>query len=390
MAYTYVILGSGRQGTAAAYDMARWGDAAKITLADVDAQAARRAAKRVNELIGRPVATAASVDVSDSDAISALLQDADACLSAVPYYMNLELAKLAVQAGVNFCDLGGHTGIARQQHALHEEALAAGISVIPNCGQVPGMGTTLMLYAAELLDEAVDVVMWDGGLPQNPRPPYNYMLTFSIDGLVNEYAEPGVFLRDWKVTEVEPLTELELVEFPEPIGTLEAFVTGGGLDTMPYTYEGKFRTLQNKTLRYPGHMEKIRAFYDLGLWEQTPVQVGDSTVVPRELFNKLWAPQIDFPGDKDMIIVRILASGRKDGRPAEALVELFDFYDDETGFTAMERSTGWSAAIVAEMMARGETPRGAGGVESMVPVRPYVRELQRRDYTISENVEMHA
>src|SRR6185503_5398177 len=149
----------------------------------------------------------------------------------------------AVAAGVNMCDLGGHIGIAREQHAFDKEARAKNISIVPNCGQVPGMGTSLMVYAMELLDEASEVYMWDGGLPQKPRPPFNYLLTFNMAGLTNEYAENGVFIRDGKITEVEPMTEMETLEFPEPIGKLEAFTTGGGTDSMPWTYEGKLRTL---------------------------------------------------------------------------------------------------------------------------------------------------
>ena len=240
------------------------------------------------------------------------------------------------------------------------------------------MGTTLMVYAIELLDEALDVYMWDGGIPQNPRPPFNYLLTFHVAGLTNEYAEPAIFIRDGKAVKVEPMTELETVEFPEPIGALEAFVAGGGTDTMPWTYEGRLRTLQNLTLRHPGNLSHLRAFYDLGLWDLAPIQVGDVEIVPREAFHALFEPKVTFPGDKDMVIVRVKALGLKDGHDAEALVELIDYFDEETGFTAMERATGWSAAIVAGMMARGQTPRGAGGVESMVPARPFVEELGAR------------
>jgi lysine 6-dehydrogenase len=182
------------------------------------------------------------------------------------------------------------------------------------------------------------------------------------------------------------MTELEQVEFPEPIGMLEAFVTGGGTDTMPWTFEGVVRTLQNKTLRWPGHFAQLRAFYDLGLWGLEPIQVGEVEVVPRDVFHTLFEPRVTFPDDKDMILVRVKAVGKKDGQAAEAIVELIDYYDEETGFTAMERCTGWSAAIVAEMMARGETPRGAGGVEVMVPTRPYVEELARRGIEVSQQV----
>ncbi len=386
MSHTYTVLGTGRQGTAAAYDMARWGDARRVVLADADLAVASQAAKRVNGLIGRQVAGAVEVNVTALEAVAQVLGGADACLSAVPYFYNLDITRVALQTKTHVCDLGGHTDIARQQHGFNAQAREAGISIIPNCGQVPGMGTTLMVYAMELLDEAVDVFMWDGGLPQNPRLPFNYLLTFNVAGLTNEYAQPAVFLRDWKVTEMEPMSEPETVEFPEPIGTLEAFVAGGGTDTMPWTFEGKVRTLQNKTLRHPGHFAQLRAFYDLGLWDTMPIQVGEAEVVPRDVFHTLFEPKVTFPNDRDMVIVRVKAVGKKDGRAAESLVEVIDYFDEETGFTAMERCTGWSAAIVAEMMVRGQTPRGAGGVETQVPARRYVEGLRRRGIVVTEKV----
>ena len=386
MPYTYAVFGAGRQGTAAAYDMARWGDARRVMLADRDLEVARRAAERVDALVREAIAEPAQLDVTDLEAVQRLLTGVDACLSAVPYVYNLGISRAAINARVHLCDLGGNTDIARQQHALDAEARRAGVSIIPNCGQVPGMGTSLMAYAIELLDEAVDVYMWDGGIPQKPRLPFNYQLTFNIAGLTNEYAEPAVFLRDWRVTEVEPITELETVRFPEPIGTLEAFVAGGGTDTMPWTFEGRLRTLQNKTLRHPGHFAQLRAFYDLGLWDLNPVRVGAVAVVPRDVFHALFEPKVTFPGEEDIVIVRVRAVGTKNGRGAEAIVEVIDYFDEATGFTAMERCTGWSAAIVAEMMAGGRTPLGAGGVDTQVPPRPFVEELRRRRLKVIEQV----
>jgi lysine 6-dehydrogenase len=388
MPTTFAVLGAGRQGTAAAYDMARWGDARHVILADYDLEAARRAAERVNKLLGKTIAEPVQVDVTDLEAVERVLTGVDAFPSAVPYSYNLDITRVAIRVGAHMRDLGSHIGIARQQHGFDAEARAAGISIVPNCGQVPGMGTTLMVYPMELLDEVVDVYMWDGGIPQNPRLPFNYLLTFHVAGLTNEYAEQAIFIRDWKVTEVDTMTELETVEFPEPIGTLEAFVAGGGTDTMPWTFEGKLRTLQNKTLRHPGHFAQLRAFYDLGLWDLTPIQVGDVEVVPRDVFHALFEPKVTFPEDKDMVIVRVKAVGKKDGRDAEALVEVIDYFYKDTNFTAMERCTGWSAAIVAEMMARGQTPRGAGGVETQVPARPYVEGLRKRGINVTEQVTL--
>lgn len=379
---SYLVIGSGRQGCAAGYDLAYRGDADELVMADVNFDTAQKAAQRINTLLGKNIARALQLDVRNEDAVHQVMRGKTACLSAVPYYYNLPLTKIAVQERVHFCDLGGNTDIALQQHQFDEQAKQNGISVIPNCGQVPGMGTTLIVYAMSLLDEVLDVYMWDGGLPQNPKPPFNYLLSFHIAGLTNEYAEPAVYLRNWKVTQVPSITEVETVEFPPPLGTLEAFVTGGGLDTLPWTYEGKLRTLQNKTLRYPGHYEQLRAFRDLGLWDLNPIRVGDVEVVPREVFHALFEPKVTDPTQKDLIIIRIRAVGKKSGRSAEAWVEMIDYYDDQTGFTAMERGTGWSAAIVAEMMAKGETPRGAGGVEKMVPPEPFVKALAERGIAV--------
>ncbi len=386
MPYAYAVLGAGRQGIAAAYDMARWGDARRVILADRNLEIARRGAERVNALTGKSTAESAHLDVTDLKAVEQLLTGVDACLSAVPYTYNLDITRAAISAKANVCDLGGHTDIARQQHTLDAEARKAGISVIPNCGDVPGMGTSLMILAVELLDEAVDVYMWDGGIPLKPRPPFGYLLTFNIAGLTNEYAEPAVFLRDWKVTTVETITEVETIQFPEPIGTLEAFVTSGGIDTMPWTFEGRLRTLQNKTLRHPGHFVQLRSFHDLGLWDLKPIPVGGVDVVPRDFFQALFEPKVTFPADKDVVIVRVKAVGKKKGRDAEAIVEVIDYSDEARGFTAMERCTGWSAAIVAELMAKGETPSGAAGVETQVPARPFVEELRRRGINVTEQV----
>ena len=172
--FNYLVLGAGRQGTAAAYDLVRWGDARQVIVADSEGEVAHKAAERVNDLTGTEAVSPVEVNVRDLDALKSLLDGADACISAVPYRFNLDITRIAVLSGSNYCDLGGNTDIARQQHQFSDQAKEAGISIVPNCGQVPGMGTTLMVYAMGLLDRAVDVFMWDGGIPQNPRPPFNY------------------------------------------------------------------------------------------------------------------------------------------------------------------------------------------------------------------------
>jgi lysine 6-dehydrogenase len=387
MGYQYAVLGAGRQGTACAYDLIKFGEAEGVVLADQSLAVARAAAARVNGLLGSDRARGIQLDVTDHDALVAALAGIDAFLSAVPYYLNLDITRAAIQARASMCDLGGNTDIVREQLKLDAGARAAGIRVVPDCGQVPGLGTTLMVYALSQLDEPEEVFMWDGGLPQRPRPPFNYLATFHLAGLTNEFAEPAVFLRNGQPVLVPPMDELEEVEFPPPLGRLEAFTSSGGVSTMPWTFAGKLKTIQNKTIRYPGTFAQLRAFYDLGLWRSEPVMVGGQQVSPRDLFHVLFEPLVTFPGDGDVCAIHIRATGRKDGRPAAVVLDLLDFADPETGFTAMERTTGWDGAIVAGMMARGQTPPGAVPVELAVPPAPFVAELAKRGIEVKTRFE---
>jgi lysine 6-dehydrogenase len=387
MDYTYAVVGAGRQGTAAAYDMAKFGNAKKVLIADIFLENAEKAANRVNDLLKTKIAEAKKVDVKDQFSLIKLLTGVDAFLSSVPYYYNLDIAKAAIEAKASMCDLGGNTDIVKEQLNLNLQAKEAKISIVPDCGQVPGMGTTLCVYAMNLLDKPSEVYMWDGGLPQNPKPPFNYLLTFNIEGLTNEYAEPTIFLREGKLVEVEPLEELEEIHFDAPIGRLEAFTTGGGTSTAPWTFEGKLKTYQNKTVRYPGHFSQLRSWWDLGLFDLKPIKVEDQLIIPRNLLHALLEPKVVNPQEKDLVVIKVKCLGEKNGREAEVTLDLIDFYDDSTGFTAMERTTGWDASIVAIMMAHGKIQKGAIPVELAIPSNLFVAELKRRGINISVKIK---
>ena len=351
MAYSYLVLGAGRQGIAAAYDLARFGEASRVTLADFDQERAQAAADRVNQLARSRIADAIGLDVRDESASRRALKGYDVALSAVPYRYNLALTRAAIETGVSFCDMGGNTEIVRQQHALDPEARRAGVRVIPDCGMGPGMGNNLAVYAMELVGVAEDVYLYDGGLPQKPQPPWNYALTFNIEGLTNEYYGGMTILRDGKLFHAPCFTEFEMMDIP-PIGKLEAFLIAGGASTTPWTFQGKLRTYDLKVLRYPGTFAQLKAFSDLGLFDLKPVRVNGGEVVPRELFNALFEPQVRVDDVRDVCIIRAHAKGKKNGQPTEAVVEVIDYYDETTGFTAMQRMTGWHISIVAAMMAK--------------------------------------
>ena len=387
MAFVYAVLGGGRQGTAAAYDMAKFGDASQVLIADISLKAAQESAARVNHLVGKEIAQAHQLDVTDHEQLCDFLVPVNSFLSAVPYWHNPDITRAAIEAGACMTDLGGNTDLVRDQMKLSPRAQDADIAIIPDCGQVPGMGTSLTVYAMSLLDETDEIMMWDGGNALHPKPPFNYILTFNIAGLTNEYYGVANFIRNGKIEQVPTFQEedYEIVEFPEPIGKMEAFVAGGGTSTMPWCFEGKLKTLWNKTLRWPGHFAEWKAYMQAGLLETQPVEVQGVTVSPREVLHALMEPKLRAkPGEADLVIVRVLARGRKNGNTAQFQLDLIDRYDEATGFTAMERTTGWDASIKTIMNAQGVTPRGVKPAEIAVPGPPYVAELRRRGFTFTE------
>lgn len=389
MSYNYAIIGSGRQGTAAAYDLARFSDAKTLLMADIDDKQAASAAKRLNALLRQSVAQPIRLDAEDPKAVRAFLQkyQVDALIGATPFFLNLGLTQAAIDTGAGMTDFGGNSEIVFKQIDLSEHAAAAGISIVPDCGQVPGMGTTLVLYAMEALDEPRDVFMWDCGLPVHPEPPWNYHLTFSIEGLTNEYYGDCHFIREGKTVQIPVLEEYETLEFPEPLGILEAFTTAGGLTTAARTFAGKLRTLQNKTLRYPGHFAYVKVMQQLGFLELDPIDVDGQKVIPRHVLHTLWDPLIRAnPDTHDLIFIHIIARGLKNSRETEVQVDLLHFFDETTGFTAMEQGTGWHAAILTGAITRGEVSKGVIPVEKAMSGSDFVRQAERRGFQIKRTI----
>jgi lysine 6-dehydrogenase len=245
------------------------------------------------------------------------------------------------------------------------------------------MCNTLAADGISHLDRCDEVNMRVGGLPQNPRPPLDYLLVFSMEGLTNEYFGKAVFLRDGKRIEVDTFDELEHLTLPEPLGECEAFTTSGATSTAPWTYEGRVKNYDYKTIRYKGHYDKFKIFLEMGLLDLEPVNVKGQQVVPRDLFHAVVTPQIDFPEDKDLLVLRVTCRGEKDGKPKSIEYTMIDFGDETTGFNAMSRMTGFPASIVAIMSARGDNLRGAVPLEKSVPTDIFLNELKRRELSLS-------
>ncbi len=386
MARKYVILGAGRQGVAAAYDLALFGRAGALTLLDIDLAVAEDAAARLNRLLAKPIATGFKVDAADASTVAPHLDDATGFISSVHYTFNVEMTKLAIAKKVHMTDFGGNTAVVREQLALDADASEAGVTIVPDCGMGPGLNISLGTYVMSLVEEPDEVLIWDGGLPQDPQPPWNYVSTFNLGGLTNEYDGYASFIRDGQVTPVPCFSGYEVIEFPAPIGKLEAFVTSGGLSTSPWTFEGRLKRLENKTLRYPGHVAQFKAFSDLGMLGLDPIAVGGQQVVPRDVLHALLEPRVCRETVKDVCVMRVKGIGTTKGRRAEAVVELIDRYHEKTGFTAMQRLTGWHGSILLIAAVNGMVRRGAVSVELALPGKTVVTECKRRGFAMTETV----
>jgi lysine 6-dehydrogenase len=323
------------------------------------------------------------IDVRDHEAVGALMREADAVMSAIPYYFNFELAKQAVAAGVHFCDLGGNTEIVFEQKTLNDEAVAKGITVIPDCGLAPGMVNILSEYGIRQLDSVDEVKILVGGLPQNPEPPLNYQIVYSLEGVLDYYTTLSWIIRDGKRTQVKALSEREPIQFPEPVGELEAFHTAGGLSTMAFRYEGKIPSMEYKTLRYPGHAAIMEAIRDLGFLDQQPIEVKGGRVAPRDLAIATMGPRLTKEGGRDLVALRVTVRGKKNGQPKTLGWELVDLYDETHGISAMMRTTGYSLSITGQMQARGEIAlKGVHTPDECMPAEKYISELAKRGVII--------
>ncbi|MFL5617429.1 MAG: saccharopine dehydrogenase family protein [Gemmatimonadaceae bacterium] len=378
-----LVLGAGLQGSACAYDLLQNPDVSQVRLADVRFD---HLPEFLKPLSG-PRLIPTTLDVRDREAVLAVMRESDAVMSAIPYYLNLQLTECAVEAGVHFCDLGGNTEIVFQQKALADRAEAKGVTIVPDCGVAPGMVNILAEHGIRQIDAVDSVRIYVGGLPQDPDPPLNYQVVYSLEGVLDYYTTRSWVLRDGRRSQVTALSEREPVKFPEPVGTLEAFHTAGGLSTMAFRYEGKIAEMEYKTLRYPGHAEIMETIRELGLLDLEPLDVKGVKVAPRDVFVAAVGPKLFKPKGKDLLALRVTVRGTKGGKPAERRFDLVDRYDETHGISAMMRTTGYSLSITGQMQVRRQvSPAGVWTPDECMPAEAYIRELHARGIELRETV----
>ncbi|MGC2357159.1 MAG: saccharopine dehydrogenase C-terminal domain-containing protein [Candidatus Acidiferrum sp.] len=393
-----LVIGSGMMGSAAAYDMARQGHVDSVTLADNDLKLAKDVAARVNRITNDKKVRAVELDAAKEKDAARLMKGHDGALSAVPYRLNLGLAKAAISAGCHFADLGGNNTVVRQELALAKQAEKRGIGIAPDCGLSPGMASILGGELVRRLDGSAEALkLYVGGLPQSPMPPFHYQLVFSVEGLINEFVEPARILRKGKLITIEPLTEPEEFHM-HGFAPLVAFQTSGGTSTLPETFEGKVGECFEKTLRYPGHYDLLCELKELGLFSSEKMRVGGVEVAPRALMSKVFEEKFAGKGP-DVCIMRLeahesikapgvrgLLGGKLKGRVAS--FTMVDHYDPKSDMSAMMRTTAFPASIVLQMMCTGAVSKhGAVLQERDVPAEAFLEEVARRGIKIEYRME---
>lgn len=359
-------------GSVVALDLSRSGGISEVVVADIDPSKLEAVKARSK---GGSLSTRV-LDLKDVGGVAKFLGAFDVAVSALPHGVVHSSDLAAVRAGAKMVNIAFED----EQMELGEAAQKSGALLVPGCGVAPGLGGILLARGLEELGGGDEGHIMVGGLPQKPVPPFGYRLVFSIVGLLREYIDEARVYREGKLVRVKPFDTVEPVEFPDPVGRLEAFCTDG-LASLVYTMKG-MRVLDEKTLRYPGHAERMNLFIESGFFSKEAVKFGGANLSPLEMSWSVLGKKLSEGDPRDLTVMRVEAkSGEKWMR-----YDMVDRYDESTGVTSMGKTTGYTASIVAQMVGSGKLEgRGVVPPETLVrgeSVGHLLAELRRRGVQI--------
>ena len=331
------VLGAGRVGNAIVRDLA----------GDFQVKAVDSSLPALARLAAEAAVATEAADLQDPAAVARVVADADLVVGAVPGYMGFATLAAVITAGKDVVDI---SFFAEDPFRLDSEARRRGVRAIVDCGVAPGCSN---LFAGRL------GVSWErldrfscyvGGLPLVRHWPWEYKAPFSPLDVLEEYTRPARIVTGGVHVTVAPLSDVELVEVAG-VGTLEAFNTDG-LRTLLRTMQVPF--MVEKTMRYPGHAEKIRLLKDSGLLSEEEVTIAGATVRPRDVTARaLVAAWHLEDGEEDVTAMRVAAEGERGGRPVRWSADLVDRYDAAGRVTSMARTTGYTCTAAIRLLASG-------------------------------------
>ena len=373
---TIAVLGAGLVGGLIARDLAQ---DAGIEVVAVDARE-----EPLAKLAGIPRLATRRADLSNPAEVARTVAGADVVALAVPGFMGAHALRAVIRAGKPVADISFSPD---DPFVFDAEAKAAGVPAIVDCGVAPGLSNLLVGRSVASLDATDEVVVLVGGLPVRRVWPFEYRLVFSLTDVIEEYTRPSRFRENGHEVVRPALSDPEYVDLPR-VGTLEAFNTDG-LRTLLRTIDAP--NLKEKTLRFPGHIERMRMLRDAGFFDQAPIRVGGVEVTPRALtealLHKAWTLP---PGDDEFTVLRVEVAGTQGGVKKRIVWDLYDQTDPKTRATSMARTTGFPCAIIARLLAEGaftrpgvHPPEVLGRDEALTA--RILRELNERGVSISRH-----
>ncbi len=387
-----ILGGAGIQGSAVAYDLVKKEGVSEVVISSRGEEALYATASWINNEKLRTL----RADVNDKDRLVDVIEEGgfDVVVSAVPWRVSIPPLEASLEAGVDFLDFGLYQNLAFDENIAKFDGKArdAGVTVVPSCGVAPGLTNMLAGCGANRLDEVDKVVIMVGGIPENPQPPLGYKTVWSLEGVWTEYSGKCRIISGGRMTEVDAASGLEYLDFPG-VGRLQAFYTDG-IGTLLHSYKEPFmkgvREVYEKTLRWPGHMEKIYALRECSLLDTKPIEVKGVKVSPREFLTTLLNPKLKLGEDeRDMTVLRVEVSGRKGGKEAKHSFRMVDYRDIEIGILSMARTTGYTGSIVAQMVHEGKIkekgivfPEKLGADERIF--KEILEECSKRDINVIE------
>jgi lysine 6-dehydrogenase len=368
------VLGSGLMGSVISWDLSRSPGVDEVVVADIDPEKLA-AARRRSE--GRRLSVE-ELDLRNGEKTTRFVKGFDVVASALPHGVVHPVDVAVVKAGAKIVNIAFEDA----QMELDGEARKRGSLLIPGMGVAPGLGGVLLAHGTRMLKGSDEGHILVGGIPQKPVPPFSYKLVFSVVGLLREYTDEARVFRNGKLARVVPFSEVKSVRFPAPIGTLEAFPTDG-LASLVYTMKG-MRVLDEQTLRWPGHAEKMNLLIQSGFFSREKFDFGGVEVSPLEMSHAVLGRKLSEGDPRDITVMRVVAKSPRE----EVVYDMVDRYDEEEKVTSMGKTTGYTASVVAQMVGSGEI--GGKGVippETAIQgdrVGMLLSELGRRGVKVSE------
>jgi len=372
-----IVLGAGLVGKAMALDLA---SEPGFSLTSVDLKP-----ESLAELAAAGIKTIQR-DLSRPETISEIVKNYDLVINAVPGYLGFQSLRACLAAGRKVVDI---SFFPENPMELEPVAKEYNLTAAVDCGVAPGLSNMLAGYGLSQLDQAFSIQIYVGGLPVIRKWPFEYQAVFSPVDVIEEYLRPARCVENGQLVTKPALSEPELMEF-ENLGTLEAFNTDG-LRTMIDTLT--VPQMIEKTLRYPGHREKMLALRQAGFFDNQPVEIAGQKIRPVDLAARILFPRLrPEEGEADLTVLRVIISGQKGGQPLKLTYDLFDRFDPKTGIHSMARTTGYTATAVARALAQGLIKTTGIVAPEYLGLEPeifnFVRtELAKRKIVIQEKKE---